>query len=42
MLALASVIFTQVQRASYVHIAQVYEDAYNSRDEVEPTQPVMK
>jgi len=42
MLALASVIFTQVQRASYVHIAQVYEDAYNSRDEVDPTKPEKK
>ena len=31
-LALASLMFMQVQRASYKHIAQVYEDAVNDAD----------
>jgi hypothetical protein len=41
-LALAAVIFTQVQQVSYVHIAQVYEDAFNSRDLVDPVMPTME
>lgn len=40
-LALASLLFMQVQRASYVHIAQVYEDAYNSKDQIDSEEPTM-